>query len=289
MRPNQNHEDHWSSQNNLAPTLTMAESIREEVRKEILRMFRDRICGKKKPTDLSHMGSEGHWLERQFGIRANSYVDADYRGFELKSDSRMVTLGDWSADEYIYSRVAPLLMEANGARHLYMEKNEFIRTFGIPNNKYGGRFGWAGHATPRYNEWNRCGQVLIVCPQSGNVYAVYSHKKDQRVTAPTVPDVFKMGYVCIAVWYADSLRNRVDRKWNKCGFFQVRKNTRGEYASVTFGKPFSLEYFLDGIKKKRIIFDSGMVENNSRQRNCSKFRVTGTGPFMTALKDGEYT
>lgn len=265
------------------------EEIRDAIKDEIVELFRKNVKGKEKPRDLKHKGSEGHWLEQQFGIRANARIEADYKGFELKTDSKRVTLGDWSASEYLYSLVAPYLREANGERHLYMLKNEFIRTFGIPNHAYGGRFAWAGQASPRYNEWNRCGQALIVCPQSGNIYAVYSHNKDQRVTAHTVPDAFKVGYVCIAVWYVERLRRCVDQKWNTHGFFQIKKNPHGRYASVAFGRPFGIEYFLDGIKKKRVVFESGMVENQSRQRNCSKFRVPGgsTSSFMTALKDGE--
>jgi hypothetical protein len=56
---------------------------------------------------------------------------------------------------------------------------------------------------------------------------------------------------------------------NKKGFF-ICKKIAGKYEKISFGKPFNFEYFLDCIKNKKIIFDSGMYEGNIR--NYSLFR-----------------
>ena len=42
------------------------------------------------------------------------------------------------------------------------------------------------------------------------------------------------------------------------------------YQNICFGKPFDYQHFVDNIKDKNIIFDSGMHRGNSR--NYSHFR-----------------
>jgi len=274
-------------------------SEREQIKEEIIRIFRKRLKGRKTFNETAnqsasrtvHMGSEGHELERAFGIRANSSRKADYKGFELKKEVQKMTLGDWTASEYIYSKVAPILQRVNGEKHLYMEKNEFIRTFGYPNDSKDGRFSWSGRATPRYNKWNDCGQTLTVCPMSGNIYVVYSHQRDKRVTSVAVPDAFKSGYIVLVVWYGDRLRENVDMKWNQRGYFQVHRGSDGRYSHVSFGRPFGYEDVIRGIRRGWVIFESGMVENNNRSRNCSKFRVfkkqnDAMSPFLLPFYDG---
>lgn len=269
---------------------------REKVKREIARIFRERVRGMRycEFETREHCGSEGHWLESRFNIRPNSRKDADYKGFELKVDSPKVSVGDYTADEYLYSQAAHGLRRINGDRHLYMEKTEFIRTFGYPNDSKGGRFGWTGRASPKYNVWNDCGQCLVLCPQSHNLYVVYSHRRDRRVTREAMPDAFKTGYVAIVMWRGATLRENIERKWNRNGFFMVRKDKKGAggtYEEVVFGRPFDYDYFVEGVMKGHVVFDSGMVENSSRARNCSKFRVVNAwrGPFLSSLFEDRVT
>ena len=46
--------------------------------------------------------------------------------------------------------------------------------------------------------------------------------------------------------------------------------TTNSFQHIWFGKPFQFEYFIEGIKNKKIIFDSGMYEGNNRK--YSQFR-----------------
>lgn len=277
----------------------MSDAERERVKKEIVGKFRRNVRGvvyeRLSPssrvssrTGKEHSGSEGHWLERQFGIRANSRREADYKGFELKKPSARVNVGDYSAHEYIYDRAAPVLRAINGERHLTMRKEDFIKEFGAKSNAHDERFAWTGRSCPKYNAWSFSGQCLVSCPSSGNIYAVYSHNKDRRTTAPAVPDAFKVDYLAIAVWYASKLREDIENKWNKRGFFMPLKCPRTRaYKSVQFGRPFGYEYFLDAMRRGTVIFDSGMVTGSSR--NCSKFRVRSaySSPFFKSILDGE--
>jgi len=42
------------------------------------------------------------------------------------------------------------------------------------------------------------------------------------------------------------------------------------YDKICFGRSFDFEYFIESIKNKKIIFDSGMYDGNTR--NYSQFR-----------------
>ena len=60
------------------------------------------------------------------------------------------------------------------------------------------------------------------------------------------------------------------QKWNnnKKGFF-ICKKIGNTYEKICFGKTFNYEYFIECIKNKKIIFDSGMYDGNNR--NYSNF------------------
>ena len=252
------------------------------VRRELEAMFdarlRDVHFQDVRPTILKrHHGEEGHFVEHTLGMSPNSRATADYKGFEIKIVSTKTSILEKIADEYLFSQNgAPTLARVNGPRHIHIDKNHFVRTFGMPNAAKGERFAWSGRATPTYNAWNRCGQTLAIC-SSGNFYVVYCYHHDRRTFArESVPDVFKDGYVAIATWYADVLRERIDGKWNVHGFCMPIKSPSGVYQRLAFGRPFGFEHFVRSIKRGTVRFDSGLVENSAKSRNCSKFRGNTT-------------
>jgi hypothetical protein len=51
-----------------------------------------------------HCGSEGYWLERQMGLNHNSNNEPDILGYEMKKNSSKITIGDFSASEYLFSK-----------------------------------------------------------------------------------------------------------------------------------------------------------------------------------------
>ena len=73
----------------------------------------------------------------------------------------------------------------------------------------------------------------------------------------------------IAIWKAEKMKPHIENKFNKKGFF-ICKKIEDKYNKICFGKTFDFEYFIECIKNKKIIFDSGMYEGNSR--NYSQFR-----------------
>jgi len=58
------------------------------------------------------------------------------------------------------------------------------------------------------------------------------------------------------------------------------------YTSICFGRPFDFDHFVENIKQKNIIFDSGMYEGNSR--NYSQFR-SHSAYFWNQLITEEYS
>ena len=80
------------------------------------------------------------------------------------------------------------------------------------------------------------------------------------------------------------MKQHIDNKFNVKGFF-ICKKIENKYEKICFGKPFNFAYFIDCIKNKKIIFDSGMYKGN--ERNYSHFR-TSTAEFMNELLIEEY-
>lgn len=56
------------------------------------------------------------------------------------------------------------------------------------------------------------------------------------------------------------MENHINKKFNSNGFF-ICKKENNRYNKICFGKPFNFLYFIENIKSKNIIFDSGMYRS----------------------------
>ncbi len=65
------------------------------------------------------------------------------------------------------------------------------------------------------------------------------------------------------------MKPHIDNKFDKKGFF-ICKKIGNTYEKICFGKAFNFEYFIECIKNRKVIFDSGMYDGNIR--NYSQFR-----------------
>ena len=73
----------------------------------IITLFNTRVKGVEiilKGHKINHCGKEGHWLETKMGIKHNAKNEPDINGYEMKKSSIKITLGDFTASEYIFSR-----------------------------------------------------------------------------------------------------------------------------------------------------------------------------------------
>lgn len=219
----------------------------------------------------NHCGIEGHWLETQMGIKHNADNQPDIGGFEMKKHSGKTTLGDFSASEYAFSaknKRNSINSLNNWSDETKLTRSEFIRTFGNPNPKKDNRHSWSGSCVPTYNIWNSNGQMLTVT-EDNDIVIYYSFSRDTRSKKCDFPAFLHNDNIVIALWKPDKLKPHIDNKFNKEGFF-ICKKVGGKYEKICFGRAFDFEYFIECIKNKKIIFDSGMYEGNSR--NYSQFR-----------------
>ncbi len=227
-----------------------------------------------------HYGKEGHWLEKLMGIKHNSKNLPDIMGYEMKKDSSSkTTLGDYSASEYAFSSKREVINKYNDwTDDIKITRSEFIRYFGNKNPKKHNRYSWSGKCVPTYNTWNDFGQTLLV--EDSNIVIYYSSEYDKRQIE--LPEYITTKKILIAYWDSNKLRKSINEKFNNAGFF-ICKKIDNKYEKICFGKPFSYDYFLECIKNKKIIFDSGMYDGNTR--NYSKFRGS---EFWNELITEEY-
>lgn len=98
----------------------------------------------------------------------------------------------------------------------------------------------------------------------------YSFGNDKRLNKNELPLFLKTsGKILIVIWKSAKLSLHIDNKFNNKGYFICSK-IGNVYNKICFGKRFSYTYFIDNVKKKNIIFDSGMYVGN--MRNYSHFR-----------------
>ena len=208
----------------------------------------------------NHCGSEGHWLEKQFGIKPNSNNDPDILGYEIKKDSKKITFGDWCASEYIFNNKKNKLTQDN-----------FLKMFGSINPKKNNRLSWSGTVFPKYGlKYNYAGQRIRFLDNEDLVIE-YSYENDTREEKETFPENFKINEpIILAIWYKSKLEKHILNKFGVKGICICKKNKENVYNKICFGKTIDFEFFKKGMETKKIILDSGMYKGNSRK--YSSFR-----------------
>jgi hypothetical protein len=203
-----------------------------------------------------HDGSGGHWLESQMGIAANASNTPDLYGYEMKNNTTSkTTFGDWSADYYIYNNYN--LFGFGG-------RDTFLAIFGRPNLEKNGRLSWSGAPAPKINTINYYGQVLVVDAQD-NIHAKYFYTKDKRVNKATlIPLNLQQEDLTIARWDQNSIKRKLEKKFNQKGWFKCLTDANGVYTSIVFGGPINYQNWIKLVKTGEVFFDSGMYEGNPR-------------------------
>jgi hypothetical protein len=191
-------------------------------------------------------GDEGHCLETLMGIQHNSKNEPDIGGFEMKKQSAKITLGDFTASEYIFSAYnkRSLLNDINGWDcSVSMSRTDFIHLFGSPNPLKNNRYSWSGKCVPKYGIWNDFGQILLF-NKDDDLCVYYSYSKDTR--NQEMPNYLKKENTVIVIWKNDKLKKNVENKFNKKGFFLCKKSNK-TFDKISFGKPFDFNHFVKSI------------------------------------------
>lgn len=224
-------------------------------KEQIISLFFQNVKGKQPTKTFGEAdGTQGHWLEAQFGIKPNGDNAPDLFGYELKNDTNSkTTFGDWQASKYIFDK-------KTGS----CSKFDFFRFFGAPNPKKGGRYSWSGKPFPSVKKWNEFGQKLLIS-EDGSVFAVYNYGRDLRPHKESlIPSKYQSGDIALAIWERDRLKNLVENKFNVSGWFKCLKDDSGTYVEIAFGPTITFEHFIGAVRTGDIYLDSGMYEGNPR-------------------------
>lgn len=245
-------------------------------KEEIIEIFRKNVKGKIPNVDgknKRHDGKKGHWLEQQFGVSANARNEADLLGYELKNEtSSKTSFGDWSANSYIFD--VPEYSSIFDGETRIKRRDKFLRIFGRPNEKKGGRYSWSGKPCPKIDMYNEYGQILSI-ESNKDIVAYYSYSKDKRSDKDKiVPNDLQVEKLELARWYGESspdpkegdkcLKKQLENKFNDKGWFTCKTNENGEYEKICFGEPIDYNSWIDLVRKGIVYFDSGMHEGNTR-------------------------
>ena len=270
---------------------------RIEVKNKIKSKFDNSIRGREPILPIGakrHDGWVGHWLQKQFGLKADALNAPDLWGFELKDDTGtgVTTFGDWSADEYVFfshDRCAQDVARAKKCekcRNSKIERSTFLRVFGVPNIQKGNRHSWSGTVCPKVDGYNKYGQILVVY-DDGSINAEYCFSADQRSNKRSIiPSALQVEDLVLAAWDSDSLKEKLENKFKDLGWFKCirESNGRGKYVGMVFGGPINYEYWVDQVLLGNVYLDSGMYEGNDRK--YSQWRATNK--FWDSLVEEVY-
>jgi len=235
----------------------MAKEV-DPIKLKIISLFNQSVRGKSASLaggKKQHDGSSGHWLERAMGLTPNASNSPDFQGYEMKTGTRgKTTFGDWSPDYHIYKDPAYGSIGRDG----------FLKVFGRPNPKKGNRHSWSGEPAPKVRNINKFGQVLAV-DDNQNIVVLYYYSKDIRTNKQiVVPLCMRKDGLVIARWDFESIKEKLERKFNQKGWFKCNKDNAGRYSSLIFGAPLTFDKWIGLVKTGEVFFDSGMYEGNSR-------------------------
>jgi len=257
-----------------------------DIRKKIIDKYLKNVHGKKPDTSTSnprHEGKEGHWLEKHMGVKHNASNAPDLLGFEMKNNTQTKTsFGDWNASYYIFrdGKFFPNLIGVKGiARYGLWRENKarFLRIFG---REFNGMFSWSGTPCPKRvtDGVNDFGQELTV-GNDNSIIVRYSFSKDRRPDkSELIPEMFQVDNLTIVRWDSEVIRNKVERKFNRKGWFKCLQDNNGVYNLIEFGGPFNIEKFLKVVREGHVIFDSGMkdVRADGTDRYRSMWRASNS-------------
>jgi hypothetical protein len=159
----------------------MLKNIIDIDKQKIIDLFHNNVRGVNlslEGANKKHCGKEGHALEKMMGLKPNNKNSPDILGYEMKSASKVITLGDYSASEYIYSKKRDFLNKYNKNDEIKLTRTDFLRYFGNPNEKKHNRYSWSGSCVPKYDDWNNCGQKLLI--ENNDIIAYYPRISKER-------------------------------------------------------------------------------------------------------------
>lgn len=196
-----------------------------------------------------HNGSEGHWLEKQMGIKHNSSNSPDIYNYEMKKVTRgRTTFGDWIPDKIeikFWSKPESAI--------------KFMKTYGKYNKKKK-RWAWANPVL--IEKYNQYGQRLEMDDKNNKVVVRYNKNKDKLYNSRE--NKCNEERKILFGWTYEKLKQRVENKFGKKGYFICNKNKKNEYSDISFFKPIYFEEWKNALMNKHIFLDAGTICGNPR-------------------------
>lgn len=239
-------------------------------KEKIIKIFNEKVKGKISDTTSSnqrHDGKKGHWLETQMGLTHNGSNKPDLFGYEMKNEttSGKISFGDWSADEYIFlhGRGKNKINSIN--QNYQLTRKQFLEIFGKPNIEKSNRLSWSGEPCPTYYlDVTTFGQELKI-DNNDNIIILYHYSRDTRINKSLiVPSNLQNDNIVLAKWNKDTIKRKLEDKFNQRGWFTVSTNSNGAYENIHFGNPMNYNSWIKLFKEKKVFFDSGMYDGNIR-------------------------
>ena len=253
-------------------------NIKDINKLKIIDMFNKNVKNKKINLNIynsNHCGKEGHWLENAMGIKANSKNEPDIHDYEMKKYAKVITFIDKVPSKKIF--LGNIIKPKNDT----LNKLNFWKMFGskktTDNITLGG---W------HINRYDNNGQIMII-DKDNNIIIQYNYNEDKRINKLDIIDNFyKLENKIILQWDMIDIKNTIDNKYNKNGFFICKKDKKtNTYNRICFGKSFTFEEWIDDLKKGKIYFD-GYSKCDGRWRG--QFRAKNTYWDSLLLLNEEY-
>ncbi len=214
--------------------------------------------------NINHCGKEGHFAEDRMGIHHNSKNEPDINGYEMKTGCKVTTFIDKKPDT--------MLLDGNEMSKT--SKKKFWDKYGSEKKSTKTTIGgWS------INKCNKCGQKIIV-DGDNNICVLYDYKQDTRENKEIL-QLNKEPHI-IMQWNSSTLKHTIENKFNKKGFFKLKK-IGNKFETICFGKKITFDVWIAEFKKG-IIYHDGYSKLNGRERHV--FRASNK--FWDELITEEY-
>lgn len=204
------------------------------------------------------------------GIAHNGDNAPDLLGYEMKNDttSGKTTFGDWSPNKKIWGAESPNRID----------RGDFCKIFGHKTDGKRNRWSWSGKPVPRIDHWNIFGQTLKI-DDGNDIVVYYNYDKDKRNNKESIiPEKFRKGDIELMRWTYGYMKMRVEKKFNQKGWFKCFIDN-GIYICISFGRPFTVDEWLKGVRSGEIYLDSGMYHDEDKPN---------TRPYMEWRANNDY-
>ncbi len=246
-----------------------------ENRKKIIDRYMEKVHGKIPDTsgfEEKHDGKEGHWLEVEMGIEPNGVNDADLFDHEMKNQTTSKTsYGDWSPDYWIFRDEQ---YDTFKSLEKSQRRDRFMEIFGQPRPDGKEGHSWSGKPIPKINQVNEFGVDSIIDADKNIIFRYFFSKDTRENKNEQVPVELQQEGIVIARWDADSIKEKIENKFNKMGWYKCTKGKNGAYESIVFGEPMDRDAWFGHVSKGEIFFDCGMYHGNSR--NYCQWRASNS-------------